>query len=92
MAESVLVQSKVQPEQKEQAEKIFKRAGLSMADAIRIFLQQTINADDIPFTITAKQPNARLLKAIESSMNDNGPVYDTVEEMFAEWDKRHAAS
>lgn len=90
MAESVLVQAKVQPEQKEQAEKIFKRAGLSMADAIRIFLQQTINANDIPFTITAKQPNARLLKAMADAQTDDGPFYDTPEELFATW-KRPSA-
>ncbi len=87
MAESVLVQSKVRLEQKEQAEKIFNRAGLSMGDAIRLFLQQTINADDIPFTITAKRPSARLRQAMQESLSNDGKVYDTPDLMFAEWEK-----
>ncbi len=84
MAESVLVQTKVRPDQKEQAERIFHQAGLSMGDAIRIFLQQTINAGDIPFSITARKPSAKLLRAIAQDQSGEGKEYDTIAQMMAD--------
>lgn len=90
MAATIVVQSKVKPELRDQAEAIFTRAGLSMGDAIRLFLQQTVNADDIPFTVTAQRPSARLRKAMRQSLSESGPVYETPEAMFAELGKANA--
>ncbi len=90
MAETTVVQSKVKIEVRNQAEEIFSRAGLSMGDAIRLFLQQTINAGDIPFTITARRPSARLRKAMKESQSETGPIYNTPEAMYAEWGKANA--
>ncbi|MFN8495040.1 MAG: type II toxin-antitoxin system RelB/DinJ family antitoxin [Caldilineaceae bacterium] len=87
MADTIVVQSKVRPEVRDQAEEIFNRAGLSMGDAIRLFLQQTINAGDIPFTITARRPSARLRKAMKESQDEAGTIYTTPEAMYAEWGK-----
>ena len=46
---SVTVQSRINPELKVQAERVFSGMGMSTADAIRIFLQQTVNEGALPF-------------------------------------------
>lgn len=56
MAQNVLVQSKVKPELKAKAENVFNALGMSIGDAIRIFLQQSVNVGGLPFQPTAK-PN-----------------------------------
>jgi DNA-damage-inducible protein J len=58
---SVTVQSRVNPELKQQAEVIFASMGMSLADGIRIFLHQTVNVHGLPFQPSIKQPNAESL-------------------------------
>ena len=51
---SAVVRSKVTPEVKAQAEALYKSMGMSIAAAIRIFLQQSINSNGLPFQPTTK--------------------------------------
>lgn len=46
---SITVQSRVDASLKAQAEAVFSGMGMSTADAIRIFLQQTVNDGGLPF-------------------------------------------
>jgi len=55
---TIVVQSRVKPEVKEKAERVLDAIGLSMGDAIRIFLQQVANTGGLPFVPMAKRPNA----------------------------------
>jgi len=52
---SVTVQSRVNPELKQQAEAIFASMGMSLADGVRIFLHQTVNVHGLPFKPSIKQ-------------------------------------
>lgn len=70
---SVTVQSRVNPKLKMQAEALFAAIGLSTADAIRMFLQQSVNEGGLPFRPTlVKQPNAQTLAAIAELEQDGG--------------------
>jgi DNA-damage-inducible protein J len=63
MMSNVTVQSRVNPELKALAENIFANMGMSTADAIRIFLQQSVNEGRLPFQPSTKVPNAKTLAA-----------------------------
>jgi len=53
---TVTIQSRIKVELKESAEHIFDGLGMSMGDAIRIFLQQTVNMGGLPFTPMLRKP------------------------------------
>jgi len=50
---------------KEQAKKIFKKYGVSLSDAINIFLTQSVMERGLPFEV--KLPNDETIKAIEDA-------------------------
>ena len=82
---NVTVQSRISPELKEQADAILSSMGLSTADAIRLFLQQVVNSGGLPFQPTARRPNAETRAAIQELENRGGQVFQTAEELFADW-------
>ena len=56
---------RMDPEVKEQAQKLFAELGMDMTTAINIFLRQAIRTKSIPFMVTTEIPNATTLAAIE---------------------------
>ena len=68
---NVTVQSRVNSELKAQAEHVFSGMGMSTADAIRIFLQQSVNEGGLPFRPYAKIPNAETLAAFKETEEGN---------------------
>lgn len=83
---NVTVQARISRELKEEAETIFTAMGLSTAEAIRVFLQQVVNSGGLPFQPTAKRPNAETLAAILELENGGGQVFQTTDELFADWE------
>ena len=81
---NVSVQTRIKPELKEQAEIIFDAMGLSMGDAIRLFIQQSVNVGGLPFQPTAKRPNAETIAALDELESGNGERFATVDELFAD--------
>ena len=81
---NITIQSRIRPELKEQAEAIFEAIGLSMGDAIRLFLQQSVNTGGLPFQPTAKRPNAETLAALEEVESGKGKRFATVDELIAD--------
>lgn len=90
MARTANVCVRVEPQLKEQAEKILSQLGISMSDAIGIFLHQVVLKNGLPFgvKIPHEKPLAyqnlthdELVKEIEKGMNDirEGRVYSTDE-------------
>jgi DNA-damage-inducible protein J len=82
---NVTIQSRVSPELKEQAERVFAALGLSTSDAIRMFLQQAVNIGGLPFQPTAKRPNDDTLEALRELESGGGQVFRTTAELFADW-------
>jgi DNA-damage-inducible protein J len=82
---NVTVQARVSVELKEEAEAVFAAIGLTTAEAIRIFMQQTVNSGGLPFQPTAKTPNIETLQAIAELEDGDGQTFQTTDELFADW-------
>ena len=82
---NVTVQARVSPELKQQADSVFAALGLSTADAIRIFLQQTVNMGGLPFQPMTKRPNSLTLAAMTELESGGGQVFRTTTDLFADW-------
>lgn len=82
---NVTVRARISPELKEEAETILAEIGLSTSDAIRVFLQQTVNTGGLPFQPTARRPNAETLGAMAELESSGGQIFDSTEELFADW-------
>jgi DNA-damage-inducible protein J len=82
---TVTVQSRVQKEIKDQAEAVFAGMGMSVSDAIRVFLHQSINTGGLPFQPVNKTPNAETIAAFREVEEGNLKRFDTVEELFKSW-------
>lgn len=52
---------RINPDVRHQVETIYEKNGLSLTQAINIFIQQSINAGGFPFPVT--QDNAEIIKA-----------------------------
>jgi DNA-damage-inducible protein J len=78
------VHSRIQPEIKEQAERILQRLGLSPTEAIRMFYTQIALRNGLPFDVAI--PNEETIKALEDSRNGrNLERFDSTEELFESW-------
>lgn len=84
---SETIQTRVSGELKQQAEALFASMGLGMSDAIRMFLQQSINEGGIPFQPRAKIPNAETIAAMEEGDRGEGEYFENIEDLFASWRK-----
>ena len=82
---NVTVQARVSAELKEEAEAVFAAIGLTTAEAIRIFMQQTVNSGGLPFKPTAKSPNAETMQAIQELEDGGGQTFEGPGELFADW-------
>ncbi len=82
---NITVQARISPELKEQAEAILAAMGLTTADAIRLFLQQTVNTGGLPFQPTAKRPNTETVEAMRELENGGGQIFASTEDLFADW-------
>jgi DNA-damage-inducible protein J len=81
------VQARIDPELKQEAEAVFAAMGMTTAQAIRIFLQQTVNRGGLPFQPTAKMPNAETIRAMAELEAQGGQVFETAEALFADWER-----
>jgi addiction module RelB/DinJ family antitoxin len=89
MVRTVSVHVRVKPEIKERAEQVFDYLGLTVSEAINIFLHKAIMVEGIPFDVRPLEPNAETLEAIhevERMIQDPsiGKGYTNVEEMMKE--------
>jgi len=76
---------KLDKEIKEEAKKIFKSLGLTMGEAVNIFLHQVSLHKGLPFEV--KIPNEETKKAIEEARKGINIQEISIEEMIAEHQK-----
>lgn len=57
-------QMRINPEIKEQVEKIYANCGMTLTDAINSFLQQSINVGGLPFLVTQNSREALREQAV----------------------------
>lgn len=90
MAKTENLSIRIEPEIKKEAEATLDYLGLTMAEAVKIFLKQVIMTDSIPFDIKVPRYNKETLEAIkeakEISNNSNAKTYATVKELMEDLD------
>ena len=55
---------------RERAETIYSDCGLTLTDAINIFIQQSINVEGLPFVVTTKSKSAKFEQAVSRLMGE----------------------
>jgi len=75
-----IVRARVSHELKESAEEVLNNLGMSMTEAIRLFLTQVSLRQEFP--VELKTPNATTLKAMNAPVTDE--TYNSVDDLFNE--------
>lgn len=58
--------------------------GLTTADAIRLFLQQSLNVGGLPFRPTAKRPNAETIEAMQELAQGRGKKLKSTKDFYGD--------
>ncbi|MDR2903859.1 MAG: type II toxin-antitoxin system RelB/DinJ family antitoxin [Clostridiales bacterium] len=88
MAQSALIQVRVEYDLKRDADELFSDLGFDTPTAIRIFLKHAIKRRGLPFEVGQSVPNAETIAAMEEadriSRDPNVKGYTDVDEMMRE--------
>ena len=71
---NIEVRLRVDEKLKENAEVLFNNMGMTISEAIRMFLTQSVNSDGLPFRPHLKKPNNETITAF-LEMNNNYTEY-----------------
>jgi len=87
MAKTSSMYIRIDPQVKSDVEAIYSRYGMSITDAINVFLHASRNVGGLPFDLRPPVPNAETIEAI----NEGGKIiksgkarFDSAEEMLRE--------
>ncbi|MEY0231805.1 type II toxin-antitoxin system RelB/DinJ family antitoxin [Providencia manganoxydans] len=78
-----IVRARIEPKVRENAEAVLSELGISMSEAIRIFVNQISLRQAFP--IELKAPNALTLKAINESATDE--TFESADDLFNQVNK-----
>jgi len=81
----VIVQSRVSQELKNEAESVFSAMGLTVSEAIRLFLNQTVTDYKFPFAPKLRQPTTEFQEALQEIDNGKSEKFNNTDELFASW-------
>ena len=89
MAKTASMYIRIDPEVKSDVEHIFSQYGMSITDAINVFLYTSRNRGGLPFDLRPPVPNAETLEAIEEVRRMKadpslGKGYTNIDEMMKE--------
>lgn len=89
MAKTDTLHIRIEPIVKQKAEKTLNELGMSIAEAINVFLNQVILNDGIPFEIKKPKFNKESIKAIEDAKKERNlsKTFKNTEDMFKELEK-----
>lgn len=71
-------QMRINPEIKNQAEQLFQNCGMTLTDAINVFIQQSMNVGGMPFIVTQNSREALRDQAIARLMSEIQKGRDSV--------------
>ena len=77
------IQARIEPDLKTAAETIFRKLGLTSADAIRLFYKQVELREGLPFPV--ELPNKKTIAAIRELERGGGKRFKTTKELFDDW-------
>ena len=82
MAKTATTHARMDPEIKQEAERIIKRTGLTISAAHELFYRQIIAHQGIPFEL--RVPRMETLQAMDEARKGQGKSYSSVQELFDE--------
>lgn len=71
-------QMRINPEIKSQAESIFATYGLSLTDAVNIFIQQSLNVKGLPFLLSPENAEYMKAKSVQRLISEIRSGWDSV--------------
>ncbi len=91
MAKSANLHIRIDPETKKNAENLFSVFGITVTDAVNMFLRQAILVGGLPFELKQPRYNAETESAIQEALDIQAgkiktKVYHSIEEMNADID------
>lgn len=88
MARSAVLNLRIEPDVKAEAEELFASFGLTVTDAVNVFLRQSIIWGGFPFEIVRHKPNAVTQAAIEEAVkllyDNNAKTFTSMETLKAD--------
>lgn len=72
-------QMRINPDIKQQVEEVYARQGLTFTDAVNIFIQQSLNADGLPFLASPENEEYMKAKAMRRLMSEIQKGWDSAE-------------
>ena len=72
-------QMRINPDVKQRAEKLYASYGLTLTDAVNIFIQQSLNTNGLPFLLSPENDAYLKGKAIERLMSEVEKGWKSVE-------------
>ncbi len=89
MAKTDTLHIRVEPTVKKKAEETLNELGMSITEAINVFLNQVILNDGIPFEIKKPRLNKETIQALEDTRNGKNlsKTFENADEMFKKLDK-----
>lgn len=70
MPKTATFQFRINPKVRERVEAVYAGCGLTLTDAINIFIQQSINVDGLPFVVTRRSKAAKYEQAVTRLMSE----------------------
>ena len=91
MAKTATVNVRVEPEVKERAEEIYSSFGMSLSEAVNVFLYKTILEGGLPFSLKQPRYSAETEAALDEARDIlsgrlSGRRFESVEEMREAFD------
>lgn len=92
MAKTATINMRVSPEIKADAESIFSSLGMTLTEAINVFLHKSVMEGGLPFEVRQPRYNAETEAAMREARNimageSKAESYDSAAELFAALDK-----
>ena len=76
---SATFQMRINPEVKQRVEDIYARQGLTLTDAVNIFIQQSLNMEGLPFLASPENEEYMKTKAVRRLMAEVQKGWDSAE-------------
>ena len=80
------IRVRISPGLKKQATEVLSQYGLNISDAVRLFLEQVVMRDRLPFEV--KAPNIITIAAMKESRKLTGKNAQSIQQLFDELEKR----
>ena len=80
------IRVRISPDLKNQATEVLSQYGLNISDAVRLFLEQVVMRDGLPFEI--KMPNITTIAAMKESRKLTSKNAQSIQQLFDKLEKQ----